>query len=131
MAQEGRGIGLHNKIAAYALQDEGMDTVEANLALGFAPDRRDYGIGMQILRDLGIHRIRLMTNNPAKRHGLAGYGLEIVERVPVIASPNPHNVRYLSVKHEKLGHMLNADELRATEPADDESPRPPRRAAIG
>ncbi len=131
MAQEGRGIGLHNKIAAYALQDQGMDTVEANLALGFAPDRRDYGIGMQILRDLGVSRIRLMTNNPAKRHGLAGYGLEIVERVPVIASANPHNVRYLSVKHEKMGHMLDADDIRSTEPADDEPPRPPRRAAIG
>ncbi|MYD74911.1 MAG: bifunctional 3,4-dihydroxy-2-butanone-4-phosphate synthase/GTP cyclohydrolase II, partial [Chloroflexi bacterium] len=109
MAQEGRGIGLHNKIAAYALQDQGMDTVEANLALGFAADRRDYGIGMQILRDLGVHRIRLMTNNPAKRHGLSGYGLEIVERVPVIAQANPHNVRYLSVKQEKMGHLLDSD----------------------
>ena len=131
MAQEGRGIGLHNKIAAYALQDQGMDTVEANLALGFAADRRDYGIGMQILRDLGVHRIRLMTNNPAKRHGLAGYGLEVVERVPVIATANPHNVRYLAVKQEKMGHILNSDDLRATEPADDGPSRPPRRAAIG
>jgi 3,4-dihydroxy 2-butanone 4-phosphate synthase/GTP cyclohydrolase II len=131
MAQEGRGIGLHNKIAAYALQDQGMDTVEANLALGFAADRRDYGIGMQILRDLGVSNIRLMTNNPSKRHGLAGYGLEIVERVPVIASANPHNVRYLSVKQEKMGHILDADDLRSTEPADDEPPRPQRRAAIG
>lgn len=131
MAQEGRGIGLHNKIAAYALQDQGMDTVEANLALGFAPDRRDYGIGMQILRDLGVSNIRLMTNNPSKRHGLAGYGLEIVERVPVIASANPHNVRYLSVKQEKMGHILDTDDLRSTEPADDGPSRPPRRAAIG
>ena len=129
MAQEGRGIGLHNKIAAYALQDQGLDTVEANLALGFAPDRRDYGIGMQILRDLGIQRIRLMTNNPAKRHGLSGYGLEIVERVPVIAPPNPHNVKYLAVKQEKMGHLFDDDALHATEPGADEPPAP--RAAIG
>ena len=127
MAQEGRGIGLHNKIAAYALQDQGMDTVEANLALGFAADRRDYGIGMQILRDLGIQRIRLMTNNPSKRHGLAGYGLEIVDRVPVIAPANPHNVRYLAVKQEKMGHSFDSDDW--TESPDDEGP--PRRAAIG
>lgn len=133
MAQEGRGIGLHNKIAAYALQDAGLDTVEANLALGFAADRRDYGIGMQILRDLGVSRIRLLTNNPAKRHGLAGYGLEIVERVPVIAQANPHNVRYLTTKHEKLGHLLDPDALEATEAADDPDDQPPprRRAAIG
>ena len=130
MAQEGRGIGLHNKIAAYALQDQGMDTVEANLALGFSADRRDYGIGMQILRDLGVQRIRLMTNNPAKRHGLAGYGLEIVERVPVIASANPHNVRYLSAKQEKMGHLLDSADIAATQPGDDGHP-PPRRAAIG
>jgi len=130
MAQEGRGIGLHNKIAAYALQDQGMDTVEANLALGFAADRRDYGIGMQILRDLGVHRIRLMTNNPAKRHGLSGYGLEIVERVPVIAQANPHNVRYLSVKQEKMGHLLDSDDIEAADSGDDGHP-PTRRAAIG
>lgn len=130
MSQEGRGIGLHNKIAAYALQDQGMDTVEANLALGFAADRRDYGLGMQILRDLGVSRIRLLTNNPAKRHGLAGYGLEIVERVPVIAKANPHNVRYLTAKHEKLGHLLDGEALAATEAADG-PPDLPRRAAIG
>ena len=129
MAQEGRGIGLHNKIAAYALQDQGMDTVEANLALGFSADRRDYGIGMQILRDLGARRIRLMTNNPAKRHGLAGYGLEVVERVPVIAQANPHNVRYLSTKQEKMGHLLDDEDIEGTASGDDG--QPPRRAAIG
>jgi 3,4-dihydroxy 2-butanone 4-phosphate synthase/GTP cyclohydrolase II len=130
MAQEGRGIGLHNKIAAYALQDQGLDTVEANLALGFAADRRDYGIGMQILRDLGVSRLRLMTNNPAKRHGLSGYGLEIVERVPVIATANPHNVRYLSAKQEKMGHLLDPDDIAATQPGGDRQP-PTRQAAIG
>ncbi len=129
MAQEGRGIGLHNKIAAYALQDQGMDTVEANIALGFAPDRRDYGIGMQILRDLGVQRIRLMTNNPSKRHGLAGYGLEIVERVPVIATANPHNVRYLSVKQEKMGHLLEEGDLTADRAPSDGPPT--RRSSIG
>ncbi|MXX80511.1 MAG: bifunctional 3,4-dihydroxy-2-butanone-4-phosphate synthase/GTP cyclohydrolase II [Chloroflexi bacterium] len=130
MAQEGRGIGLHNKIAAYALQDQGMDTVEANLALGFSADRRDYGIGMQILRDLGVQRIRLMTNNPAKRHGLAGYGLEVVERVPVIAPANPHNVRYLSAKQEKMGHLLDSDAIDMTS-SDEDGQTPTRRAAIG
>ena len=106
MRQEGRGIGLHNKIRAYALQDQGMDTVEANEALGFPADRRDYGIGMQILVDLGVRRLRLMTNNPAKRAGLEGYGLEVVERVPTYVKPNPHNIRYLTTKVEKMGHLL-------------------------
>ncbi|HKZ51061.1 MAG TPA: bifunctional 3,4-dihydroxy-2-butanone-4-phosphate synthase/GTP cyclohydrolase II [Dehalococcoidia bacterium] len=107
MRQEGRGIGLHNKLRAYQLQDQGMDTVEANVALGFPPDRRDYGIGMQILADLGVKQIRLVTNNPAKRAGLEGYGLEIVERVPLLIPPNPHNVRYLEAKRDKLGHILD------------------------
>ncbi len=106
MRQEGRGIGLHNKIKAYNLQDGGMDTVEANVALGFPADRRDYGIGMQILLDLGLTKLRLLTNNPKKHAGLEGFGLEIVERVPVIAAPNEHNVRYLETKRTKMGHLL-------------------------
>ena len=107
MRQEGRGIGLHNKLRAYALQDTGMDTVEANEALGFAADRRDYGIGMQILLDLGLSDIRLLTNNPAKRAGLDGYGLHLVERVPIQSKPNAHNIRYLETKRTKLGHDLD------------------------
>ena len=111
MDQEGRGIGLHNKIRAYRLQDRGLDTVEANEALGLPADRRDYGIGMQILVDLGIEKMRLMTNNPAKRSGLEGFGLEIVERVPIEVEPNSHNLHYLRTKREKMGHMLDAEEL--------------------
>ncbi|UCH87833.1 MAG: bifunctional 3,4-dihydroxy-2-butanone-4-phosphate synthase/GTP cyclohydrolase II [Dehalococcoidia bacterium] len=108
MRQEGRGIGFCNKIRAYALQDgQGLDTVEANEALGFAADRRDYGIGMQILVDLGLKQIRLLTNNPSKRVGLEGYGLEVVERIPIVAPPNPHNMRYLETKRDKLGHLLD------------------------
>jgi 3,4-dihydroxy 2-butanone 4-phosphate synthase/GTP cyclohydrolase II len=113
MRQEGRGIGFHNKIRAYALQDEGLDTVEANLSLGFAPDLRDYGIGAQVLADLGLHQIRLLTNNPKKVIGLEGYGLKVVETVPIVASPNPYNLRYLETKQKKLGHLLeipNADD---------------------
>ncbi len=105
MRQEGRGIGLHNKIKAYNLQDGGMDTVEANEALGFPADRRDYGIGMQILVDLGLKNLRLLTNNPAKRAGLIGYGLHAV-RVPIQATPNEHNLRYLETKRTKMGHIL-------------------------
>jgi 3,4-dihydroxy 2-butanone 4-phosphate synthase/GTP cyclohydrolase II len=106
MRQEGRGIGLHNKIRAYALQDKGMDTVEANLALGFGPDLRDYGIGAQILADLGLREVRFLTNNPKKIIGFEGYGLKVVEQVPIVAPPNPHNLRYLETKRKKLGHLL-------------------------
>jgi len=109
LSQEGRGIGLFNKIKAYRLQDEGMDTVEANEKLGFRPDLRDYGIGAQILRDLGVRKMRLMTNNPKKMVGLSGYGLEIVERVPLEIDPNFHNERYLIAKRDKLGHLILID----------------------
>ncbi|HYM70359.1 MAG TPA: bifunctional 3,4-dihydroxy-2-butanone-4-phosphate synthase/GTP cyclohydrolase II [bacterium] len=107
--QEGRGIGLTNKIRAYALQDAGKDTVEANELLGFAPDPRDYGVGAQILADLGLRRVRLLTNNPAKRVGLEGYGIEVVERVAIETPPNPENYRYLAPKRHKLGHLLHLE----------------------
>jgi 3,4-dihydroxy 2-butanone 4-phosphate synthase/GTP cyclohydrolase II len=109
MNQEGRGIGLLNKLRAYKLQEEGQDTVEANHTLGFKPDQRDYGIGAQILRDLNISKIRLMTNNPKKRIGLIGYGLEIVENIPIEAKSNPHNEKYLRAKRDKLGHEILMD----------------------
>jgi len=106
MRQEGRGIGLANKLRAYELQDQGLDTVEANEKLGFKPDLRDYGVGAQILVDLGVSRIRLLTNNPRKIVGLEGYGLQVVERVPLLTRPTPTNQDYLAVKREKLGHLL-------------------------
>ena len=107
MQQEGRGIGLMNKIAAYKLQEEGMDTVDANIHLGFKPDERDYGCGAQMLRHLGVHKMRLMTNNPTKRVGLEAYGLEIVENVPIEVSPNEYDYRYLKTKKERMGHELH------------------------
>jgi 3,4-dihydroxy 2-butanone 4-phosphate synthase/GTP cyclohydrolase II len=110
MRQEGRGIGFHNKLRAYALQDQGMDTVEANIALGFAPDLRDYGVGAQILADLGLHNIRLLTNNPKKVIGLESYGIKIVETVPLIAPSTPYNIHYLETKQKKLGHILGIEE---------------------
>jgi 3,4-dihydroxy 2-butanone 4-phosphate synthase/GTP cyclohydrolase II len=109
MQQEGRGIGLMNKIAAYKLQEEGMDTVEANIHLGFKPDERDYGCGAQMLRHLGIHKMRLMTNNPTKRVGLKAYGLEIVENVPIEIQPNKYDYRYLKTKQERMGHTLHIE----------------------
>jgi len=109
MNQEGRGIGLLNKLKAYRLQEEGMDTVEANLHLGFQMDQRDYGVGAQILRHLSVHKIRLISNNPKKRVGLLGYGLEIVDNVPLRIHPNPHNERYLTTKRDKLGHEILED----------------------
>ena len=107
MSQEGRGIGLVNKLKAYHLQEQGMDTVDANLALGFKADERDYGIGAQMLRDLGVKKMRLLTNNPVKRSGLEGYGLQIVEAVPIVIQPNQYNERYLRTKQDRMGHELH------------------------
>lgn len=118
ISQEGRGIGLAHKMRAYALQDQGMDTVEANQHLGFRADEREFGTGAQILHDLGVRRIRLLTNNPKKLSALHGYGLEVIEQVPLVIDPNPHNQRYLQVKRDKLGHILN-------QPAEQSGKNPP------
>ncbi|MCK4349733.1 MAG: GTP cyclohydrolase II, partial [Candidatus Krumholzibacteria bacterium] len=115
MRQEGRGIGLANKIRAYALQDQGRDTVEANIELGFEVDLRDYGVGAQILWDLGVRQIRLMTNNPRKIIGLQGHGLSVIERVPLEVEPNEINAKYLQTKKDKLGHLLSLGEAQGTE----------------
>ena len=119
---EGRGIGLHNKLRAYRLQDLGYDTVEANQKLGFADDLRDYGIGAQILVDLGVYKMKLLTNNPKKLVGLEGYGLEVVERVPIVVEPNPANARYLETKRRRMGHLLG-DEAASDAPTDGQSRR--------
>ena len=111
MRQEGRGIGIHNKLKAYYLQDHGLDTVDANVHLGFAPDIRHYGIGVQILSDLGVGKMRVLTNNPRKLAGLASFNLEIVERVPIVAHPNPENLRYLETKRTRLGHLLDESDV--------------------
>ena len=108
LRQEGRGLGLANKISAYALQEEGLDTVQANLALGLPEDARDYLVAAEMLLDLGVHRAALLTNNPAKIEGLRSYGIEVVERLPVQVEPNPFNLGYLRTKKEKLGHLLPA-----------------------
>jgi 3,4-dihydroxy 2-butanone 4-phosphate synthase / GTP cyclohydrolase II len=119
MRQEGRGIGLEAKLKAYRLQDQGMDTVEANQALGFPADLREYGLGAQILRYLGVRKLRLLTNNPKKIAGLSGYGLELLEQVPLATPPTAENVRYLRTKRDKLGHYLEGVEGRAPTPPED------------
>jgi 3,4-dihydroxy 2-butanone 4-phosphate synthase/GTP cyclohydrolase II len=112
MAQEGRGIGLLNKLRAYELQENGLDTVEANVELGFAPDMRDYGIGNQILAELGLTTVRLLTNNPKKIIGIEGFGITVVDQIPLETVPKPENVRYLATKRDKLGHKLHHQDLK-------------------
>ena len=109
MRQEGRGIGIHNKLKAYALQDEGLDTVDANIKLGFDPDPRQYGVGAQILVDLGVRKMRFLTNNPKKRVGIESFGLELVEEVPLVAPVNDENRRYLETKVQRMGHTMDID----------------------
>ena len=118
MTQEGRGIGLLNKLKAYELQENGLDTVEANLELGFPPDLREYGIGSQILADLGLTTIRILTNNPRKITGIEAFGLKVVEQVPIEVPPNDENQRYLEAKRDKLGHRLHHQDLRFNEPTE-------------
>jgi 3,4-dihydroxy 2-butanone 4-phosphate synthase/GTP cyclohydrolase II len=136
LSQEGRGIGLLNKLRAYRLQEDGLDTVDANLKLGLPADLRDYGIGAQILTDLGLTSIRILTNNPKKIIGMEGYGLSVSDQIPIVAPPNPHNEAYLRAKRERMGHTLHHqglaldeemiaredEEDRARREADDESP---------
>jgi 3,4-dihydroxy 2-butanone 4-phosphate synthase/GTP cyclohydrolase II len=133
LSQEGRGIGLLNKLRAYRLQEEGLDTVDANLKLGLPADLRDYGIGAQILVDLGLTSIRILTNNPKKIHGLEGYGLSVSDQIPIQAVPNPHNEEYLRTKRERLGHSLHhqglpLDEELIRAEQQREAERGPRRA---
>ena len=127
LSQEGRGIGLLNKLQAYELQENGLDTVEANLQLGFAADMREYGIGSQILSELGLSTIRILTNNPRKISGIEGFGLTVVEQVPIVVSPNLENRRYLEVKRDKLGHRLHHQGQRTSLAG----PRLPRRRFRG
>ena len=131
LAQEGRGIGLLNKLKAYKLQEEGLDTVDANLRLGLPADLRDYGIGAQILSDLGLTSIRILTNNPKKISGLAGYGLSVADQIPIMHAPNPHNEAYLRAKAERMGHILHHQGLALDEQmieAEHESDRERERA---
>jgi 3,4-dihydroxy 2-butanone 4-phosphate synthase/GTP cyclohydrolase II len=131
LSQEGRGIGLLNKLRAYKLQEEGLDTVEANLKLGLPADLRDYGIGAQILSDLGLTSIRILTNNPKKISGLAGYGLSVADQIPIQHMPNPHNEAYLRAKRDKMGHILHHQGLALDEEMIRDEDAAQRRRALG